>query len=85
MKYRVFWKSSTGGDLKRVGQETATLIRAFVEKKLSLDPRQGEPLKGRFKPLWRIRWRDHRIIYAFSDQELWMLVVRVAHRREAYR
>jgi mRNA interferase RelE/StbE len=85
VKYRVQWKASTGSDLKRVGREAAARVRRFVESKLARDPRLGEPLSGRWKPLWRARSGDYRIIYAFSDTELWILVVRVAHRKEAYR
>jgi mRNA interferase RelE/StbE len=85
VKYQVRWKASTGGDLKRLGREAAVRVRRFVETKLARDPRIGEPLAGRWKPLWRARTGDYRIIYAFSDSELWVLVVRVAHRKEAYR
>ena len=85
MKSRVQWKASTGNDLKRVGREAAVRVRRFVESKLARDPRLGEPLSGRWKPLWRARTGDYRIIFAFSDTELWILVVRVAHRKEAYR
>jgi mRNA interferase RelE/StbE len=35
--------------------------------------------------LWRIRVGDYRIIYSIHDGHLVVTVVRVAHRREAYR
>ena len=85
MTYEIRWKASTGRDLRRLGREAADQIRRFVESKLAKNPRIGEPLAGRWKPLWRARTGDCRIIYAFSDKELWVLVVRVAHRKEAYR
>ena len=85
VRYSVQWKASTGSDLKRLGREAAGRVRRFVEEKLARDPRLGEPLAGRWKPLWRARTGDYRIIYGFSDSELWVLVVRVAHRKEAYR
>jgi mRNA interferase RelE/StbE len=34
---------------------------------------------------WRIRVGDYRVIYEIQDRELIVLVVEVAHRREAYR
>jgi mRNA interferase RelE/StbE len=34
---------------------------------------------------YRIRIGDYRAIYAISDERLIVLVLRVAHRREAYR
>lgn len=33
---------------------------------------------------WRVRIGDHRVIYSIDDGVLTVLVVRVAHRREAY-
>ena len=34
---------------------------------------------------WHIRVGDYRIIYSIEDEVLVVTVVRVAHRREAYR
>jgi mRNA interferase RelE/StbE len=28
---------------------------------------------------------DYRVIYTFNDAELWILVVRIGHRRDVYR
>ncbi|WP_434743790.1 type II toxin-antitoxin system RelE family toxin [Micromonospora sp. SH-82] len=33
---------------------------------------------------WRIRIGDYRVVYAIFDQELVVLVVRVAHRSSVY-
>jgi len=35
--------------------------------------------------VWRVRGGDYRILYAIEDQRLIVVVVRVAHRCEAYR
>ncbi|MPZ86331.1 MAG: type II toxin-antitoxin system mRNA interferase toxin, RelE/StbE family [Actinophytocola sp.] len=35
--------------------------------------------------LWRIRIGDYRVVYEIRDNELLVLVIRVAHRREVYR
>jgi mRNA interferase RelE/StbE len=35
--------------------------------------------------LYRVRTGDYRIIYKIEDDVLLVLVVRIAHRREAYR
>jgi mRNA interferase RelE/StbE len=35
--------------------------------------------------LWRIRSGDYRVIYQIRESEMVVLVVRVGHRREAYR
>jgi len=54
--------------------------------KLATDPRTApnvRPLKGSDR--YRLRVGDWRVIYALQDAVLVVLVVRVAHRREAYR
>lgn len=35
--------------------------------------------------LYRVRAGDYRIIYQIADDELIVLIVRVAHRKDAYR
>jgi len=47
--------------------------------------RAGGVLKGELGGLRRIRVGTYRIIYEVYDERLTILVVRVAHRREAYR
>jgi len=34
---------------------------------------------------WRVRTGDYRIVYEIHDDQLLVLVLRLAHRREAYR
>ena len=38
-----------------------------------------------YKDLWRIRVGQYRVVYTIRDDELLVLVVRVAHRRDVYR
>ena len=45
----------------------------------------GSPLKGGLRGLRRQLVGDYRILYELLDEELVILVVRVAHRRESYR
>ena len=45
----------------------------------------GSALKGGLRGLRRLRVADYRIVYELLDDELVVLVVRVAHRRGAYR
>jgi mRNA interferase RelE/StbE len=35
--------------------------------------------------LYRLRVGDYRIVYALNDEQLLVLVVKIAHRREVYR
>ena len=49
------------------------------------NPLAGSPLKGDLRGLRRVRVGDYRVVYEVLDGELVVLVVLVAHRREAYR
>ena len=85
MKYSVQYKASVEKDLRRIGKSEGNKILKAIRQKLATDPRLGIPLKGFERELWRYRVGDYRVIYTFSDQELWILVVHVAHRKEVYR
>ena len=83
--YELRWKREARRDLLAVGRPQAERIRRALESRLLPDPRRGEPLRGPGRPLWKFRVGDNRVLYAFSDAEVWVLVVRVAHRSKAYR
>ncbi|WP_456383875.1 type II toxin-antitoxin system RelE family toxin [Persephonella sp.] len=43
-----------------------------------------KPLKGKYKGLKRLRVGRYRIIFQEKEEELIILIVRVAHRKESY-
>jgi mRNA interferase RelE/StbE len=45
----------------------------------------GKPLTGSLKGYWRYRVGDYRIICELRDEELLILVIEIAHRREVYK
>ncbi|MBW4514178.1 MAG: type II toxin-antitoxin system RelE/ParE family toxin [Timaviella obliquedivisa GSE-PSE-MK23-08B] len=53
---------------------------------LSSQPRPNgvSKIKG-MTDVYRIRVRDYRVVYQIRDKQLLILVLRVKHRREAYR
>jgi mRNA interferase RelE/StbE len=54
-------------------------------KKLKENPRPVGCRKLKGQGTWRIRVGDYRVVYEIQDDVLIVLVVRVAHRKEAYR
>ncbi len=77
--------------IKSAEKDMAGLPRKIADKiakkaaALGDDPRPPGCLKLKgFDDLWRIRVGDYRVIYSIKDQVLSILVVKVAHRREAY-
>ncbi|MGH2533142.1 MAG: type II toxin-antitoxin system RelE family toxin [Thermomicrobiales bacterium] len=72
-------------DLKRLPQAIRTRILARLEA-LSDDPRPvGSRLLSSVKGYYRLRVGDCRAIYSIEDDRLFVLVVKVGHRRDVYR
>ena len=62
------------------------IVRLLQERVLGRDPhRLGKNLSGDKAGLWRYRVGDYRLICRINDQVETVRILRVAHRREAYR
>ena len=84
MSYTVRIKRSAVKALRRIdARDRDRLVRTI--DRLAVEPHAGGVLKGEFAGLRRIRVGTYRVIYEVYDDELTVLVIRVAHRREAYR
>jgi mRNA interferase RelE/StbE len=88
--WEVRYKRSVAAEVRRLDASFRRRIRTAIEELLAADPRRGKRLRGlrereTGRPLWSLRVGDYRVIYAFSDSELWVLVVRVAPRGGVYR
>ena len=84
MTYSVRIKESAVKDLEIYPgwtvKELAELLMAWRKIRLS-----GVPLRGALRRLRRLRVGDYRIIYEVERSELLVYVIRISHRREAYR
>ncbi|MPZ84833.1 MAG: plasmid stabilization protein [Actinophytocola sp.] len=79
-----FRRSAEKALAKLDGRTRARILRNVAA--LADDPRPTgvKSLTGEHG-LWRIRVGDYRVVYEIRDNELLVLVIRVAHRREVYR
>lgn len=84
MSYSIRIKSSAAKTLRKLDPLARRRLVAAIDR-LADEPHAGSVLKGELSGLRRIRVGPYRIIYEARDRELVILVVRVAHRREAYR
>jgi mRNA interferase RelE/StbE len=53
--------------------------------RLADEPAAGGVLKGEFEGLRRLRVGRYRVVYEILQDRLTILVVRIAHRKDAYR
>ena len=82
--YSVRIKSSAAKELARLPRDARERLVEAIDK-LGEEPLAGALLKGGLRGLRRIRVGDYRIVYEVLDDELVVLVIRVAHRQGAYR
>ena len=84
--YRVFIKPSAAKEIEAVGQKKDRQRIVAAIRSLAGDPRPVgvEKLSGQ-RDWYRVRVGRYRIIYSIGDAELFVMVVRVGHRREIYR
>ena len=84
MSFSIRIRESAAKELRRVSKPDRARIVAAIDR-LTETPHLGAALKGGLRGLRRLRVGDYRVVYEVRDDELIVLVVRVAHRRDAYR
>jgi mRNA interferase RelE/StbE len=86
MEYSVELTPAAARQLRKLDRQVQVRMYAHL-KGLQDDPRPPGviQLRGTSETLHRIREGDYRIIYIIEDDLLLVLVVRIAHRSEAYR
>ena len=83
--YRIELRPAAVRELEGLAKSVRSRVVRKIES-LATDPRPAgvKKLAGE-DGLWRVRIGDYRVIYTVHDAVLLVLVVTVAHRREAYR
>ena len=83
MSYKIAFKKSVGRDLKRIGKDQADRILKKIEDELPEKADSYPSLTGKFIGLKKCRVGNYRIIYSLIGDTV--LILRIRHRREAYR
>lgn len=84
--YEIEWTTPALRELRKLDHAVARRVVAAVGK-LAVTPRPAgsRALVGHPAGVMRIRIGDYRVIYQVEDDLVLVTVVRVAHRRDAYR
>ena len=83
--YEILLERRAEKDLRKLSSELFQRIIAKIQS-LSENPKpQGSRKITGSKNDWRIRIGDYRAIYEIDEQEKRVRIMRVRHRREAYR
>ena len=83
-KYRIEIKKSAGKELARLPPNDQKRIVQRI-RSLAVDPRPQVSRKLSGEEKYRIRQGDYRILYEIDDAIITVVVVRIAHRKDAYR
>lgn len=87
MTYHVELTEQARKALKKMDQQTAKMLTAWIRKNLEgcTDPRQhGKGLTANRSGQWRYRVGDYRIIADIQDDKIVILIFTIGHRREVY-
>ena len=84
MSYSLKIKRSALKEIQALPKPERLRIVEAIDR-LAENPHVGKLLKGDFSGLRRIRVGAYRILYEINEGEVTILVLRVAHRKSAYR
>jgi len=83
LNYKIAFKKSVARDLKKIDKEQATKILRRIEDELPDKAETLPVLTGKFSGLRKFRIGDFRVIFAIIGDTA--LILRIRHRKEAYR
>jgi mRNA interferase RelE/StbE len=86
VKFKVHFSRAADRQLESISKSDVKKIIKRAEK-LASDPFPNghEKLKGSDIDIYRVRQGDYRILYTVHEEKLFILVVKIGHRREVYR
>ena len=83
MSFKIAFKKSVARDLKKIDKDQVDRILFKIETELPEKAENFPTLSGKFSGLRKFRVGDYRVIYSIIGDTA--LILRISHRREAYR
>ena len=83
MSYKIAFKKSVARDLKKIDNDQVDRILKKIENELPEKVETFPILTGKFSGLRKFRVGDYRVIYSIIGDTA--IILRISHRREAYR
>lgn len=83
MSYNIVFKKSVIRDLKKIERDHVDRILRKIEEKLPEKAETFPVLTGKFSGLRKFRVGDYRIVFSIVGETA--LILRISHRRQAYR
>jgi mRNA interferase RelE/StbE len=83
LSYKIAFKKSVLRDLKKIDKVQAERILTRIEEHLPDKADSFPSLTGKFAGLRKFRVGDYRVIYTIIEDTA--LILRISHRRQAYK
>ena len=83
MSYKIAFKKSVARDLKKIDNDQVDRILKKIENELPEKAETFPILTGKLSGLRKFRVGDYRVIYSIIGDTA--IILRIGHRREAYR
>jgi len=83
LSYKIAFKKSVARDLKKIDKDQADRILSKIEDELPEKAETFSSLTGKFSGLRKFRVGDYRVVFSIMGDTA--LILRIRHRREAYR
>lgn len=87
MTWKIEFDDRARKELRKLDKKLQNDILSYLRERIanSSDPRRfGKPLSYDKHGLWRYRVQDIRIICRVEEDELFILIVKVGHRKSVY-
>jgi len=72
-------------DIEKIDKKYRKKIIETIENKIALKPYEGKKLAGNLSPFYRWRVGDYRIIYTIEEKFIEIEIIKVSHRKKAYK
>ena len=82
--YKIEFDEKAFRTFKKLDKPTQERMGKKIEE-LTNNPELGKPLTGRLAGLWSLRTGDYRALYQIRRNELLVLVLKIKHRKDAYK
>ena len=83
--YEIYFKKSAVKELKKIPKKDQTSITAAIKALASNPHPQGHKKLIGDNITYRIRIGNYRVIYDLYDTKLYIEIIRIRHRKNAYR
>jgi len=83
LSYKIAFKKSVARDLRKIDDDQVDRILKKIENELPEKAETFPILTGKFSGLRKFRVGDYRVIYSIIGDTA--IILRISHRREAYR